>query len=330
LKPFGKVSEEVLRKYVLPNIGTPTPSLIQPAGVGVDFGVVKVSNKYLIVSADPITGVREDIGWYAVNVSANDVATSGTKPMFLVNVILLSEKESNASLSKITEDVDKACKNLDISVVGGHTEITKGIDQTILVVTSFAFTDKYVSSKNAQAGDVILMTKTVGLEGTSIMVRDYGKYLRNLSALEKRNALNMVEKISVVKEAVLAFNTGYVHAMHDPTEGGVLGGLYEMSVASNLGFFVDESKIPIASETKKICEALKIDPLKLISSGVLLMAVDPAGKDVVIDLLNKNNIVVSEIGYFRAGERVLISKGRKTLVNASPVDELWRLKRLRL
>jgi hydrogenase maturation factor len=250
--------------------------------------------------------------------------------MFLVNVILLSKKESNASLSKITEDVDKACKNLDISVVGGHTEITKGIDQTILVVTSFAFTDKYVSSKNAQAGDVILMTKTVGLEGTSIMVRDYGKYLRNLSALEKRNALNMVEKISVVKEAVLAFNTGYVHAMHDPTEGGVLGGLYEMSVASNLGFFVDESKIPIASETKKICEALKIDPLKLISSGVLLMAVDPAGKDVVIDLLNKNNIVVSEIGYFRAGERVLISKGRKTLVNASPVDELWRLKRLRL
>jgi len=152
LKPFGKVSEEVLRKYVLPNIGTPTPSLIQPAGVGVDFGVVKVSNKYLIVSADPITGVREDIGWYAVNVSANDVATSGTKPMFLVNVILLSEKESNASLSKITEDVDKACKNLDISVVGGHTEITKGIDQTILVVTSFAFTDKYVSSKNARQG----------------------------------------------------------------------------------------------------------------------------------------------------------------------------------
>ncbi|MEM3403266.1 MAG: AIR synthase family protein [Nitrososphaeria archaeon] len=307
-----------------------TQDLVQPAGVGVDFGVVKVSNKYLIVSADPITGVREDIGWYAVNVSANDVATSGTRPTFLINVILLSEKESNTSLSKITKDVDKACKSLNISVVGGHTEITKGLDQTILVVTSFAFTDKYVSSKNAQEGDVILMTKTVGLEGTSILVRDYGKYLKKLSTSEKRNALNMVERISVVNEAVLAFNTGYVHAMHDPTEGGIIGGLYEMSVASNLGFMVYESKIPIAQETIKVCKSLKVDPLKLISSGVLLMAVDPAGKDVVKEVLNKNNIVVSEIGFFKAGDRVLISKEKKTLVNSSPVDELWKLKRQRL
>jgi len=330
MRTFGKVSENDLRKYVLPNLGVKDKNLIEPAGVGVDFAVLQGTNQYIIVSADPITGVRKNIGWYAVNVSANDVATSGNRPRFMVNVILLSESENSASLSKITDDIDRACKNLGISIVGGHTETTKGIEQTILIMTAFTFANCYVSSKKALAGDCILMSKTAGLEGTSILAYEYRKSLSQLGTRVIRDALKMVDYISIVDEAEAAFKTGYVHAMHDPTEGGVLGGLYEMSVASKLGFVVDKSKVPIAEGTSKICNMLRIDPLKLISSGVLLMAVDPNGKDYVMKEIKSKGIEVNEIGRLIQGERIFLLNKNKFLVNESPVDELWRIKKMGL
>jgi hydrogenase maturation factor len=239
----------------------------------------------------------------------------------------LSHSENNSSLAEITKEIDKACKILGISVIGGHTETTKGIKQTILIMTAFTFANSYVSSKRAREGDVILMSKTAGLEGTSILAYEYRKSLSRFGEKMIENALKMVDQISVVNEAEAAFKTGYVHAMHDPTEGGVLGGAYEMGVASKLGFIIDKNKIPVAQETKKISKALQIDPLKLISSGVLLLAVDPKGKEYVIEVLKSNGIEVNEIGNFISGERILLSNGRKLLVKESPIDELWRIKK---
>ncbi|MGQ9780974.1 MAG: AIR synthase family protein [Nitrososphaeria archaeon] len=330
MKVFGKLDEDTLRKYVLANVGVGDKDILQPAAVGVDFTVIRCLDRYLIVSADPVTGVRKNIGWYAVNVSANDVATSGNRPRFLVNVMLLSQKEDTASLSEITRDVNRACSKLGISVVGGHSETAQGIRQTILVITSFTLAEKYVSSKNARSGDVILMTKTAGLEGTSILANDYGKRLTSLDPVELKNASKMFEEISIVDAAEIAFRTGWVHAMHDPTEGGVLGGIYEMSVASGIGFILDEKKVPIAQETKLICKALRIDPLKLISSGVLLMSVHPKGKDYVKEALKNGGIQVSEVGRFSEGDRILVRDGQKVVVKKSPIDELWRVKMRRL
>ena len=327
MKAFGKINEKDLRKYVLPNLGVKDENLVEPADVGVDFAVLQGTNQYIIVSSDPITGVRRNIGWYAVNVNANDVATSGNRPRFMLNVILLSHSENNSSLAEITKEIDKACKILGISVIGGHTETTKGIKQTILVMTAFTFASSYVSSKRAREGDVILMSKTAGLEGTSILAYEYRKSLSRFGEKMIENALKMVDQISVVNEAEAAFKTGYVHAMHDPTEGGVLGGAYEMGVASKLGFIIDKNMIPVAQETKMISKALQIDPLKLISSGVLLLAVDPKGKEYVIEVLKSNGIEVNEIGNFISGERILLSNGRKLLVKESPIDELWRIKK---
>ena len=327
MKAFGKLNEKVLKKYVLANVGVRDGDLLEPADIGVDFAVIRCLDQYLIVSADPVTGVRKNIGWYAVNVSANDVATSGNRPRFIVNVMLLSEKEDSVSLSKITNDVNRACLNLGISVVGGHSETTKGIDQTILVITSFTFTKKYISSRNARSGDIILMSKTAGLEGTSILASEYGRQLAYLGAKIIRNASKMIKEISIVDIADMVFKTGYVHAMHDPTEGGVLGGVYEMSVASKLGFVLDQGKVPVALETRKICSALKIDPLKLISSGALLMSVDPKGKEYVEEMLKDKGIKVAEVGRFVDRNRILLSEGKEVLVDKSPVDELWKIKK---
>jgi len=327
MRAFGKLSENELRKYVLPNLGVKDKNLVEPADVGVDFAVLQGTDQYIIVSADPITGVRKNIGWYAVNVSANDVATSGNRPRFMVNVILLSKSESVASLSEITGDIDRACKSLGISIIGGHTETTKGLEQTILVMTAFTFASSYVSSKKARNGDVILMSKTAGLEGTSILAHEYRKSLIQLGTKVIENASEMVNRISIVSEAEAAFKTGYVHAMHDPTEGGVLGGVYEMSVASKLGFVLDKNKVPIAEETKKISKVLRIDPLKLISSGVLLIAVDPHGKDYVIEALKSIGIEINEIGHFIKCERILLTNRSRLLIKESPIDELWRIKK---
>jgi len=326
MKTFGKVNIGTLRHFVLPNLGIISKELVEPANIGVDFAVVKSSNQFLIVSADPITGTRKNIGWYAIHISANDVATSGNRPRFVVNVILLSEKDKKTSIREITEDIDRACRDLGVTVVGGHTEVTKGIEETIVVVTAFTFSEKYITSKNARLDDVILMTKTAGIEGTSILAADYSSKLSRLGVINLKKATKMIENISIVEEAERAYSTGYVHAMHDPTEGGVLGGVYEMSLASNLGFLVDRKKVPLNNETAKICGALNIDPLKLISSGVLLMAVDPKGKENVEKELRDNGYTVTEIGRFIEKDRVLMSNGRKMMVDHDIVDELWKIK----
>ncbi|MCX8188121.1 MAG: AIR synthase family protein [Nitrososphaeria archaeon] len=327
MKTYGKLSENLLRKCIFPYFGVRYSDVIESAGIGVDFAVIKCSNKFMIVSADPITGVQKNIGWYAINVNANDVATSGNRPKFVVNVMLLSEYSDKRSIKMIAKEIDHVCKSLNIMVVGGHSEVVKGLKNTILIVTAFTFADKYVTSKNALDGDVIMMTKTAGLEGTSILAREYKRYLSNLEPNVIICAENMIREISVVRDAEIAFSTGYVHAMHDPTEGGVLGGLYEMSVASGLGFDVDIKLIPVAEETKKICRILNVDPLKLISSGVLLMAVDPKGEAYVREELEKNGIKVSKIGYFRNGERTILGKRKSFVIKKSPVDELWLLKK---
>lgn len=327
MKTYGKLGENLLKKYVFPYFGVRHEDVVESAGIGVDFAVIRCSNKFMIVSTDPITGVSKDIGWYAINVNANDVATSGNRPKFVLNVILLSDQETSSSIKKISKDVDEACRLLDIMVVGGHSEVVKGIKNTILVVTAFTFAEKYVTARNALEGDVIMMTKSAGLEGTSILAREYMKSLSNLDKRTLKKALNMVREISVVKEAEIAFSTGYVHAMHDPTEGGLIGGIYEMSVASNLGFKVDAERVPVAEETKKICRILNVDPLKLISSGVLLMAVDPKGEVYVKEELEKYGVKVSSIGYFSKGERLIARKGKNVVIKRSPVDELWRLKK---
>ena len=277
----------------------------------------------MIISADPITGVTPRIGEYAVRVSANDVATSGNRPQFAESVILLPEGSSEKSVSEIAAQMDAAARDLGIAIVGGHTEVTPGLGRPIVVVTVIAFAERYVTSMDARPGDSIMMTKTAGIEGTAVLASAATK-IAGLPAGLTSSASNFVHRLSVVEEAVAAYRTGRVHAMHDCTEGGLLGAVFEMSLASGVGFELRGGSVPVAAETSAICRKLAVDPLRLIGSGSLLLAVEKGAEEEVESALAPIAPVTC-IGEFRRGQRVLIEASGARAVKEAPEDELWRL-----
>jgi len=319
----GKIPIKVLDRTVLRLTGAPSAYVVTPPRAGLDFAAVKFGGGFMIISADPITGVTPRIGEYAIKVSANDVATSGNRPQFAESVILLPEGSSEEAVSEIATQMDGAAKELGMAIVGGHTEVTPGLTRPIVIVTVIAFADSYVSSMNAKAGDTIMMTKTAGIEGTAVLGSASGSM--GLSQETVAGAKRLLRKLSIVDEAVAAKRTGRVHAMHDCTEGGVLGAVYEMSLASGVGFELRKDLIPLAPETAAICRKFSVDPLRLIGSGSLLLAVERGAEGEVEDALAPV-CRVTRIGQFTGGKRILIeSGGANEVVKEAPEDELWRL-----
>ncbi len=319
----GKIPIRLLNSTVLKMTGAASDKIVTPPKAGLDFAAVKLKDGYMLVSGDPITGVIGGIGKYAINVSANDIATSGNRPQFAETVVLLPEGSGAAAVRRIAEDMSASATALGISIVGGHTEVTPGLKRPIVVVTVFSFVEKYVSSRDAGEGDSIFMTKTAGVEGTGILASE-GRLTGAVPARIIYRAKGFAKKLSVVEEAVSAYGTGAVHAMHDCTEGGVLGAVYEMSLASGLGFELEERLVPVADETHQLCEHLSLDPLRLIGSGSLLMAVEKGGEARVRKALSQI-CKVTRIGEFTGGKRILITKdGSEEVVRSAPEDELWR------
>ena len=324
--PLGKIPYDILKKHVLKFQGYTSPEVLVGPKIGVDFAVVNLDGRYLIISSDPVTGIEEDIGWYAVNVSANDVATSGAKPRFLNSVILLPENSDETQVKNISKQMDNAAKNLQMTIVGGHTEITPNLKQLIVVTTAFGITNQYITAANAEDGDYILMTKTAGIEGTSILARIFKDRLKSINTKTTLRASEMISQISIVKDAAILFGTGKVHAMHDSTEGGIIGGVHEMALASNTGFKLNEKSIEVAKETDTICNILKINPSKLLGSGSLLASVKPDEINSVINELSKHNIKGSVIGKFGGEKKEIIkNNGLTEEVQHNVIDEIWRL-----
>ena len=323
--PYGKVPGKVLEKMVLRSL-TPDGEVVVGPGLGVDFAVVKGGGRYLVVSSDPVTGADANVGWYAVNICANDVATSGARPRFLETVILLPHSTDPEMLGEISAEINSAASEIGMTVIGGHSEATPGLEKAIVIGTAMGFADRFVTSRDAKAGDLLLMTKTAAIEGTTILALQHRQQFEKDEPELARRLQALRSKISVVKDSVTAFETGFVHAMHDPTEGGILGGVYEMSLASGLGFELVEEEIPLAEETRTICGLLNVDPLKLISSGALLIAVDREHGEEIGAALNSKGIETSEVGKLVREERTLVRRdgGRETIRDA-PVDELWAL-----
>ncbi len=304
--------------------GASSDRVVTPPKAGLDFAAIRFDGGYVVVSADPITGVADNIGRYAVNVSANDVATSGNRPQFIESVVLLPEKSEAADVRRIAEQMHRTAKALGIAIVGGHTEVTPKLARPIVVVTAFSFVTDYVSSEDAEPGDTLMMTKSAGLEGTAAIARRGTLLGRRVPPGLAGRAGKLVTKLSIVEEAVKAYATGHVHAMHDCTEGGVLGACYEMSLASGLGFVLKESAVPVARETREVCSMFSLDPLKLIGSGSVLMAVE-RGREAEVEGALRGVCEVASVGEFTRGGSVLVrGNGRTTAVRSAPVDELWR------
>jgi len=327
--PPGKIPIDILKEVVFKNLGTPRKEVVLGPSAGIDGAVLDFGTKNVVVSMDPITGAVEHIGWEAININANDVATFGVEPAFFFSCIMLPEKSDSKVVETISAQMHRAAQELGIAIVGGHCESTPGLTYPIVVGCMMGLTEKgkYVTTANAKPGDKIILTKSAGIEGTAILATDREEQLKRVftqSAIE--DAKKFYNQISVVKDALTAYKTGGVHAMHDPTEGGILNGIHEMADASELGVRVMEEKINVEPETAKICRFYEIDPLQLISSGALLVAANVEAADKIIDKLCSNRIYADVIGEFTKTpeKRIFVkSDGTAEMLPRPSSDHLW-------
>ncbi len=325
----GKLDPALLKQVVFGCLGAPDPRVIVGPKIGEDAAIIDFKDRALVVHSDPITGAIENIGWLAVNVCANDIATRGVRPLWVLVVMLLPQNVSSAQLKQITSQIDEAARELGIAIIGGHSEFTPGIKRPILVATAIGEAEKgrFVSSSGAKVGDSIVVTKGAAIEGTAILATELAELLETkVDRAVVRNAQEFVRMISVVEDALTATEVGGVHAMHDATEGGIAGGLQEIAWASNVGVVAHEEKIPIYEETKAVCNALNIDPLKTISSGALIISAHPDKAEEIVAALKKKVIRASVIGKtVDKKERSYILRRDETKLDLSkPVkEELW-------
>jgi hydrogenase maturation factor len=278
--PLGKLAPELLSELLERHTYSyPDDRVVVYPGVGEDAAVIDVGERWLVAKTDPITFASDEIGWYAVHVNANDIAAAGGVPRWFLSTLLLPERESDPALvDRIMRQIASACRSLGVVPCGGHTEVTYGLGRPIVVGVMLGdiTAGKLVRSCDVQVGDVILLTKGVAVEATAIMAREREQELGStFSADFLARCKGFLHKpgISVVRDAQIAAKAAELHAMHDPTEGGVATGLWELALASGVGLNVDGESIPIFDETRQLCDALGLDPLGVIASGALLIAV---------------------------------------------------------
>ena len=328
----GKLGTDLLDELVS-GIKKKDPRVIVGPKVGEDAAVIDIGDKYLISTTDPITFTSYKIGWYMVNVNANDIATMGGTPKWLLTSIFLPENKTDSTLVKeIFRDIEKAADELGIAICGGHTEITKGLDRPIVSghMLGEVDKDKLVTNSRARVGDEIILTKGIAIEGMALLAREREKELSgkygNLFVEKVQNFLHD-PGISVVKEAHIANQTANIRAMHDPTEGGLATGLRELTRASNTGVVIYDDKIQYLEETSILCSEYKLDPLGVIASGALLIVVDPDDRDEVLRKLEQNDIECSVIGELTEKETGLkiVADGEKRELPFFEVDEITRV-----
>jgi hydrogenase maturation factor len=286
-----------------------------------------------VAKSDPITYATEMIGWYAVHVNANDVATLGAEPKWFLSTLLLPEERTDEGLVRVIfEDMDRAAKELGIALCGGHTEITPGLDRPIVAghMLGEVAKDRLVLKTNARDGDRIILTKGIALEGTALVAREKSRELTQhfgKDFVQRAKGLLLDPGISVVKEALIAARAAKVHAMHDLTEGGLATGVQEMAEIAGLGAEVDREKISIFPETQELCSYYGLNPLGTIASGSLLIAVTPEDCDKVLTALTSQGIMAADIGRLTEKPQGLkiIEDGQLKDFSPFEVDEVTRI-----
>lgn len=327
--PTGKIPKDLLTKYVFTCLGVPNERLLQGPLIGEDAAVIDIGDRVLIAKANPITGAEEKIGWLAVHINANDIVARGAEPLWYLSIVLLPEGADESLLETIMKEQHEACSELGICIAGGHTEVAPGLGRPIVsgFMLGEARKDEYVVTGGAKVGDHIVLTKGVGIEGTGILAADlHDRLIGRVSDDVLSGAVKLLDMVSVVPEAKIAIGLGDVHSMHTPTEGGVLNGLLEISEASGCGFKIYEKELLIHEETKQICEALGVDPLRLLSSGSLLIIVDPKRSRELVSRLNAADIPANVIGEITAESKAVVKKdGSFEVVEDVSQDELFRV-----
>ena len=325
---LGKLERKLLEEMIFKRLGKKRRDVIVGPRFGEDGSVIKTWSGDLVVAAmDPITGSGSMLGWLAVNVNANDVAVMGGEPRWFSATLLIPENAGVEEIERVTSEIHSAAKELGVAVITGHTEITPGITNLIIIghMLGKLVSRRPIRSSDARAGDLIVMAKTAGIEGTAILSTDFAEILKDrvpMKVLER--ARRFYRRISVVEDALKLARRNICRSMHDPTEGGVLGGVYEVAEASKLSFILYEDRVPVASETKIICDALNCDPLKLIASGALIASIPEENLKQAKKIIPGLKIV-GRFRHRKLGNILVRSDGSEERIRDGVRDELWRL-----
>ena len=324
---IGKVPENVLKRSVMKQLHYKRDEVILGPGIGEDCSALTLGeDEILVMSTDPITGTAKDIGKLAIQITANDLASAGAEPIGVMLTILLPDGTREIALKRIMEQMERACREAKMQILGGHTEVTAVVNQPVVNVAGVAKAKKgsLVSTAGAKAGMDIVVSKWVGIEGTTIIAKEKETELKeHFPADFVDTAVGFDRYLSVVPEAAVAAQSG-VAAMHDVTEGGLFGALWEMAEASGVGLEIDLKKIPIRQETVEICEYFDVNPYGLISSGMMLMA-SADGNALVLEL-QEAGIPATVIGKATDGnDRVIIRDEERRFLEPPKTDELYKV-----
>lgn len=323
---IGKLPNNILKDLIISKIDNKNKDILVGPGIGEDCSIVDFGDMVCVLTTDPITAAQNNAGTLGVNICCNDIASAGVKPLGILVTILAPPTSQLEDLIAIMNEVNAACLELEIDVLGGHTEVTDGVNRIILSITAIGKgkKDAFITTGGAKIGDDIVVTGYAGLEGTAILSKDYYEYLNtklNKGLLD--SAKELLKSISVVEVGLLCGSFG-VNAMHDATEGGILGAIWEIAEASGCGVFIDKNEIPIKEETIQICKALNIDPYKLISSGSMIVTCKNG--EALCSLLAENKIHAKRVGKITDNDMLIKDNNDVKILLPPETDEIYRVK----
>lgn len=323
---IGKLPNSKLKAMILDRLPAFGKNVLGGPAVGTDCAILDYGKNACVLTTDPITGAAHDIGRLAVHVACNDLAAAGACPLGLLVTALVPPRTSAADLKRVVRDLIKTANTIPVDIIGGHTEVTSSVNRLLLSITAVGRVEKsqLIQGGGARPGDSLVLTKSAGLEGTAIIARSHaGELSRCFGRRFVEHAQRFLQQISVVKEGRIAAKFRS-HAMHDVTEGGVLGAVWEMAEASGRGVIIDQVRIPIEPETRSICRHYRIDPLRLISSGALLIAAAEGHR--LVPLLERSGIHAAVIGTFSLKKtKVLVFGNRRIPIIEPGPDELYKV-----
>lgn len=324
----GKLNWDNLTKIIENNKGSKREEVLESGAVGEDCAAFKVDkDKFVVITTDPVTAADKNIGKIAFHININDIATSGGIPLGVMVTILAPRGTSIESIKEIMKDISLEAEKINVAVLGGHTEVTDSVNKVIVSITAIGTlksSKDIIWTKGAQVGDVIIVTKDIGLEGTSILCSDFQEESKKvLNEKELKKGEDFGKELSVLKEGMAL--KSLASSMHDITEGGILGALWEIKEACGNGFLIDYSNIPIRDITKKLSMHFGLDTLRFISSGSMIITVKKQDEKKALEILKDKNIKGTSIGKIEKEGAIMIKEGKKVKIDPPYRDEIYKL-----
>lgn len=321
---IGKLSNHQLSELIFKNLGKRRTEVLRYPELGEDVSYLDFDRDLIVMSTDPITGATKNLGHLAVHVACNDIAAGAGEPVAIMLTVMAPKDITEKDLETIVIDAERAAREINIDIIGGHTEITDAVNRIIISGTAIGRGRRTLPG--ISEGDAIVITKKVALEGTSIIAAEKPEMTEVLTADELKTAIGMSSKISVVPESRIAARHD-ITSMHDITEGGLLGALFEMSESKKLGFEINGERIPVHEVTGKICVHYGINPLRLISSGSMIITCPEHELSALLSSFEEEDMEATHIGYFRniSEGRVLLGGEGRINVTSEPSDHLYKV-----